>query len=160
MIARIILLLALVPATTSFAQTGASCPWFTAGSAAKVLGGDVTTVVRTTGNWEGSCLFTRASVSVKQEIDILVGKADTHPCPERSNKVIALGNEAVQCERMESPTQSEATIAGRIRDVYFVVSMVNVPAATREPSLNAKPPDRFGGSLLERTAEEVVGNLY
>ncbi|HUN85964.1 MAG TPA: hypothetical protein VMU48_16415 [Terracidiphilus sp.] len=158
--ARIFVLLWFVPAVTAWAQTQTSCPWFTAGSAAKVLGGDVTIMAHSTGNWEGSCLFTRKTDSSLQDIEILIGKVKSDPCPVGSPRVIALGNEAMQCQRMTAAAQPEITIAGRIKDVYFVISMVNPSPAPGESPAGARHPDSGGASLIEQVAEQVVGNLY
>lgn len=160
MIVRIALLLVIAPASAAFAQTTTACPWFTSGSAARVLGGEVTVTARATGNWEGSCHFSRTAPDAQQAIDIMVGKVNTHPCSGGGAKINSLGNDAVQCQRMTGQAQPEATIAGRIRDTYFVVSIVNVPEAGREPLAIARPSDPYGASMLEVVAEQVAGNLY
>ncbi len=146
------------PAQPQSGQSQTVCPWFTLGSAAWFLGGDVTVIARSSGNWEGSCRFVRTSGVAPATIEILIGKVNTHPCPEASTKVPALGNEAVQCV---GATDHADTIAGRARDAYFVVSVANVPsAADSEKAPNAHPGDRFNASLVEQVAEQVVGNLY
>jgi len=85
-------------------------------------------MVRASGNWEGSCRFTRQTGEAMEALEILVGKADTHSCPEGSPKLEAIGNEAVQCRRSIAPGQETDTIAGRVRNVYFVVALTNVAA--------------------------------
>jgi hypothetical protein len=51
-------------------------------------------------------------------------------------------------------------IAGRVRNVYFMVGIGNVPGATALPPAPARPSDPFSASILERITEQVVGNLY
>jgi len=163
MIARLILILILAPAAAAMAQAGAVCPWFTAGSAAKVLGGDVSLTAHLTaqpnGSWEGDCRFVRGSGASAPAIAILIGEVDTHPCPPASAKLKALGNEAMQCHQTIQGEQAD-TIAGRMRDLYFVVTMIDVPEATRDKPADARLASPYGASALERVAEQVVGNLY
>jgi hypothetical protein len=159
-VAPIVFLLILASASVAPAQSTVACPWLTSGSAAKALGGDVTMTAHASENGEGSCEFVRQVGPVMEKIDIEVGKSDTHPCPDGSTALSALGNQAVQCRRNPSPGQRADIIAGRVRDVYFVVTMVNVPGAAEEASADARPVDSYGASLLERIAEQVVGNLY
>lgn len=160
MIRSIALMLSIAFVPGAPAQTAPSCPWLTIGSAAKILGGDVTMTVRASGNWEGSCRFTRQTGEAMGALEILVGKADTHSCPEGSPKLKAIGNEAVQCRRSIAPGQETDTIAGRVRNVYFVVALTNVAGAILDQSGEARPADPYGASPLERLAEQVSGNLY
>ncbi|MGB6687116.1 MAG: hypothetical protein WBE76_04670 [Terracidiphilus sp.] len=160
MIARVALLLTIVPSATALAQTANRCPWFSSGSAAKILGGNISLVANADGNWDGSCHFIRSDEGKPASIDILIGKVDTHPCPQGSVKINALGNEALQCSHPTLGSQHVDVIAGRMRDVYFVVSMTDVPNATRQLPSDSHLSGPFGASLLERVAEQVVGNLY
>jgi hypothetical protein len=157
---RIALLLLLISAPAAFSQVPAVCPWFTTGSAAMELGGEVTMVAHASGNLDGSCRFEHHSGKVAQTIEILVSKKDSHPCPTGSKSLQALGNEAVLCTRTNSQGSESDTIAGRVRDAYFVVTMTNVPDAIREPSADARPSDPFEASPLEQVAEQVAGNLF
>ena len=157
---RIILLSILLSATSALGQSASNCPWFTSGSAEKILGGVVVTTVHLNAATDGSCRFSRKMGEVTQSIDVLVGKASTHPCPEGSPKVKALGNEAVQCTREVSAGQREDTIAGRIRDLYFVVTLTNVPGALKAGPSDPGITDAYDASPLERVAEQVVGNFY
>jgi len=153
-----ILSIAFIPG--AFAQTATSCPWLTTGSAAKILGGDVTPMVRTSGNWEGFCRFTRQTGEAVETLEILVGKSDTHSCPDGSLKLKAIGNEAVQCKRSIATDQEIYTIAGRVRNVYFAVTLTNVAGAILDRSAEVRPADPYSASPLERLAEQVSGNLY
>ena len=143
----------------ALAQSDGVCPWFTTGSAAKVLGGEVTLTAHVAGDWDGSCVFMRKTGATVQTIEILVGKTNTHPCPESSRHLRAVGNDAVQCRRAGGPDQSRDIIAGRVRDVFFVVSMI-AGSADSPNSPDAHWPDSNPASLLERVTEQVTGNLY
>ena len=153
-------LLIFSSALTAFSQTLAVCPWLTTGSAAVALGGDVTMEAQASGNWNGSCKFEHHSEKVTQTIEILLSKADSHPCPTGSTNLKALGNGAVQCAHTNPNGDESDTIAGRVRDAYFVVTMTNVAGAIREPSEHARSSDPFEASPLEQVAEQVVGNLF
>jgi hypothetical protein len=116
--------------------------------------------VRTSGNWEGSCRFTRRAREAMESLEISVGSADAHPCPEASRKLKAIGNEATECRRLIAPGQETDMIAGRVRKVYFIVSLTNVADAILDQSDEVRPADPYGASPLERLAEQVAGNLY
>ena len=91
---------------------------------------------------------------------ILVGKTDKHACLPKSTQLKALGNEAVQCRRADQQGHPWDVIAGRMRDVFFVVTTSNVPDALTIPGTEGRPADPYSASVLERIAEQVVGNLY
>lgn len=158
MIARIALVLIVAGCPAAMAQIPILCPWLSTGSAAAALGGDVRVTAHSENNWQGSCRFTRQTSGSTPAIDIQVSKENSHPCPGGSAKLRALGNEAVECS--SSHGEHAYTIAGRVRDAWFEVTMTGVPEATREPAANARPADPYGATALERIAEQVVGNLY
>jgi hypothetical protein len=145
----------LASAASLCAQAPAACQWLTSGTAARVLGGEAQLVAKADSNWLGSCTFTRQQGTVVRSLTITVGPTDAHPCPANSTPVKALGNQATQCESAHA-----ATIAGRIRDAYFVITVANVPGVTQTLYADAKPPDPYRASLLLIVAEQVVGNLY
>jgi hypothetical protein len=150
----------LVSATIAVAQQPATCPWFSSGSAQAVLGGPASFHFQTEENGQGLCEFTSQSGEGTKMLRILVGKTDKHACPPESTQLKALGNEAVQCRRPDAQGHSWDVIAGRMRDVFFVVSTSNVPEAATTPATDGRPQDPYNASLLERAAEQVVGNLY
>jgi hypothetical protein len=160
MIARIALVLIVAGCPAAMAQIPVLCPWLSTGSAATALGGDVRVTAHSENNWQGSCHFTRQTSGSTQAIDIQVTKENSHPCPGGSAKLRALGNEAVECFRSSSHGEPADTIAGRVRDAWFEVTMTGVPEATREPAAKARPADPYSATALERIAEQVVGNLY
>ena len=154
---RLILLLILsVVVQVTRAQTAANCPWLAPGSAAIALGGDVTVTALSENNWQGACHFERQTTGVRRTIDIRVSDANSHSCPTGSTELPALGNEAVQCSRAENGEHVD-TIAGRVRNAWFEVSITGVPYAARVLPSGGEPNR---ASLLERLAEQVAGNLF
>lgn len=141
------------------AQEPAVCPWFSLGSAETTLGGSVSIKLHVDSASQGTCEFTAQSDNAKS-LRIVIGKVDAHDCPVDAMKVKALGNEAVQCRRKGEHNQSIDIIAGRVRDVFFAVSISGVPDATTTPGTPAHPDDQFDAPLLERVAEQVAGNLF
>jgi hypothetical protein len=125
-----------------------------------MLGGEVSVTAHVEGNAAGSCSFRLKGGDGGASIEIVVGPRDTHPCPQDSQKLNALGNEAVQCRHDSSPSQRSDQIAGRIRKLFFVVTMTNIPDATKLEPSDPKLADAYAASPLERLAEQVVGNLY
>jgi hypothetical protein len=159
----IVLLLMIASWTAAMGQAAATCPWLASGTAARLLGGDVTVVARVEsrlGTFAGSCRFVRLSGEPSSSVEVLVGSTDTHVCPQGSVKLRALGNEAVQCRLANASAGQSDIVAGRIRDVYFVVTLTNVPGATTQEPADPRLADAYGASPLERVAEQVVGNLY
>jgi hypothetical protein len=157
---RSALFLVIVSCSVATAQKPALCPWLSTGSAETALGGDIKLTAQSESNWQGSCHFTRLTGGSSRSIDIQISKVKMHPCPDGSPKVEALGNEAVQCIRPGPSGGQMNTIAGRMRDAYFEITMTGVPDATREEPASARPVDPYSATLLERIAEQVVGNLY
>jgi hypothetical protein len=147
-------------AATAMGQAVTACPWLASGTAATLLGGEVTVTAHVEGTFAGSCRFARPVSESLASIEILVGPADSHACPQDKVKLKAIGNEAVQCRRLDSPTRQSDMIAGRIRNVYFVVTMNNIAGDTKMEPGDPKLADAYGASALERVTEQVVGNLY
>ena len=157
---RGILLFSVLSTCICGAQTPAVCPWFSTGSAASVLGGPVTLSAHIESNSQGMCRFAPASGDEKRFLEIAVGKEDSHACPPDSTKMIALGNEAAQCKSTSARGQPLNVIAGRVRNVHFVVRLGAVPNAATIPSETGHPADPYAATTLERVAEQVVGNLF
>jgi hypothetical protein len=147
-------------ASMAVAQAPMVCPWLATGSATTVLGGEVTVTAHSENNWDGACRFSRQIEGKTRAIEVQVSKANSRPCPEGSQKINALGNEAVQCRRVAAKSEETDIIAGRVRDVFFAVSAINMPEVARKTENPQSPSDPFGGSLLEKIAEQVAGNLF
>ena len=151
--------LLIVSATIATAQQPETCPWFSSGSAQAVLGGPVSFHFQTEQNGQSLCEFTSQSGEDTKMLRILVGKTDRHLCPPESTPLKALGNEAMQCRRADQQGHPWDVIAGRMRDIFFVVTTSNVPDALTTPKADGPPVDPYSASILERVAEQVVGNL-
>jgi len=160
MVRLAVVLVLLASAAAAQSQTTTVCPWVTTGTAERLMGGEVSTLVHADGNTAGSCRFSRQRGNTAASIEILVGPADAHLCPQESTSLKALGNEAVQCRISSSPSQVSDRIAGRIRKVFFVVTMTNIPDATQPEPADPHLADAYAASAIERLAEQVVGNLY
>ena len=157
---RIAWLVLIFSAAGCLAQSPQACPWLSTGSAIEALGGPVGVDSHVDNDRQGTCRFARGTGKEQQSIDVTVGKVDTHPCSAGSAMVIGLGNEAVECKVANSGGTTLEIIAGRVRDIYFLIAMKS--PGEREPS---SPPARYPGdrdnaSVLKRVAEQVVGNLY
>lgn len=150
---RVLLLFIAFSSGICAAQAPAVCPWFSTGSAETILGGTVSLALHVESNFAGNCRFTTTGAGEQAAIEITIGKTDVHACPSSSTRLAALGNEAVQC-KIATKEQMADLITGRVRDTYFVVSIIDLPDAA------ARPRDPFTASALERVAEQVVGNLY
>ena len=141
-------------------QLAPSCPWVAIGTAERLLGGNVILTGHVESPTSGSCRFERQSGDTTSAIEIVVGPVDTNPCPVGSQKLRSLGNEAVQCRRSGVSGHQTDIISGRIRKLYFAVSMTNIPDATRKEPDDPRLADAYAASQIERLAEQVVGNLY
>lgn len=153
---RIVWLILMLYAGTCFAQTTTVCPWFSIGSAATLLGGTVAQDLHIDSNGQGTCRFTRD----QQSIEIRIGKVETHACPGGSTRMIGLGNEAVQCKRTNAAGLEENAIAGRVRDIYFVIGFRDPQTSPAASPTSTQYVDTENVSVVARVAEQVVGNLY
>jgi hypothetical protein len=157
---RVALLMSVLSAGICTAQTPIACRWLSTGSAATALGGAVTLSAHVENDQQGMCRFSRESDGKIKVLEITIGKEDTHVCPVGSTKLSGLGNEALQCKNSKASGLRLDVIAGRIRNVYFAVTIGNVLDAATVPSATEPPLDPYGASVLERVTEQVVGNIY
>lgn len=156
MIARALLMLALAGPAAAPAQSSQVCPWLNAGTAAGILGAEVAVTAHADSNWSGSCRFV-TSTDPAASIQILVGNADTHPCGDSATPLTAIGNHAVLCSSQDASRRNVQTVAGRVRDVWFVVMLVT-PSPPVEPARS--PGEPTTQPAIELLAEQVSGNLY
>src|ERR1700722_5670733 len=160
MMVRLVMFSAILSAAAAMAQTTAVCPWLATGSAARYLGGDVTGTAHVEGDRLGSCRFVRNTGTPAQTLEVVVSKTDSQPCKEGGTKLPALGNEAVECRRPVAQGLQESMIAGRVRDVYFVITMNGPPGPPPDPHPVSQASELYRPSPLERASEQVVGNLF
>jgi hypothetical protein len=160
MIVPQVLFSAILSSTAAMAQPATVCPWLATGGAARYLGGEVTVTAHVEGDRLGSCRFVRTSGLPAQTIEVVVSKTESMPCKEGGLKLAALGNEAVECSRPIVQGLQESVIAGRVRDVYFVVTMNGAPGSPPNPHPVSQASELYRPSPLQRAAEQVAGNLF
>jgi hypothetical protein len=147
------------PKAASPAPASTGCPWITEGTAAAMLGGDVSVTVKITNPAEtnptgGSCLFTRQQGTAAYTLEVLVQKNPTPACPSGSEKLAGIGNEAARCKVQSTPNESVEMISTRVRDLYCTVTLTTPGSKDSAISLVDQK------SAIERAAEQVTGNLY
>ena len=138
---------------TSQAKPPVVCPWLTQGTAAKILGGDVTVTANVSDSGEGSCKFTREQGS-PDSLEILVSKATLAGCPADSIPLRAIGNEAVMCRRADRLGEGVQMISSRVRDQHFTVT---ITTRGHEKAAKAQDPQ---DEPIARIAEQVAGSLF
>jgi hypothetical protein len=132
------------------------CPWLTQGTAAALMGGDVTSNVHVSAR-EGSCEFLRSEGN-----DRLSGVSDTslhmkivisHIPPTEcvtGKRLTGIGQDAFLCIT-NAGGKYQQIIRGRVRATYFILTLTG-----KEVSEADKTPSK----ALEQAAEEVTGNLF
>jgi hypothetical protein len=155
MIVRTAFLLLLIAVPAALAQSPQTCPWLTRGTAAKILGYDVTYSAHSDSNGNGSCRFAAVS-DPSLTIEILVGKSDTHRCAEGAKPLPAIGNQAVLCSYRDANGHQAQTVSGRVRDAWFVITLTMPLASAETP---AEPGYLPIPSSIGFLAEQVTGNL-
>ena len=150
-----IILTILVPLTIPMiASASSQCPWLTPGSAAVILGGEVTSVVQGADQSAGSCHFTRRQNAATYQLGIYVAQQGLLACPPASEKLVGIGTGAVQCNVTHSSTDFTEQIDGQVRDVRFTAILatkgIKLTTAQRQSQSEA----------LRRAAEQIAGNLF
>lgn len=130
------------------AASHTGCPWLTAGSAAKILSGDVDVTVTGSNAEEGTCRFSRRDAAM-DSLEIVVGKNASPTCPPESLKLVGIGNEAARCK---VSGEMAKMLSGRVRDLHFTLIL-------RGGSNEVKSSDPQDDAL-EQLAEQVAGNLF
>ena len=147
-------LLVMASLASAVAEDSSMCPFMTRGSAAKLLGGEVTVAVDSTGDRDGSCRFTRQQGELTYTLAVVVHKTAINPCPQHSMALKAVGNEALLCRVEHSPTETIEKASGRVRDMFFTVDLT-----IRGPAKSAMPVDSQR-EAIDIATELVTGNLY
>jgi hypothetical protein len=129
------------------------CPWLTQGSAAAMLGGNVSAVIKLTPPEQGSCAFTLQQGATTYVLEVVVESAPRTTCPPASAKLPGIGNEAVACRIQRAPNELVDVVSSRVRTLYFTVSLT-IRGTTTAPTPLDKQRD-----IVERAAEQVAGNL-
>lgn len=139
------------------AHAEATCPWLTQGTAATLLGGDVTVAVQVTAG-AGKCEFvSNASGRSKESasggslrLRIEVNSSSPKKCAT-GEPLPGIGEDAVLCSMAVAGEQQDI-IRGRVRNTYFLLEL-------RTPETNAND-EALHRTALERIAEAVTGNLF
>jgi hypothetical protein len=139
--------------STAQPSTQTACPWLTEGSAARALGAGVTVSVHVSDAGEGSCMFSRTQEPVGS-LKIEVSKTVLSACGAGGTKLKGIGNEATRCRLSEPAAQDAEMISGRVRDLYFTITL-NVHGKRSSANSSNVQED-----TLELTAEQVAGNLF
>jgi len=150
---RFFLLLSFVLLSASTLHAEPVCPWLTQGSAAAMLGGDVTAVIKLTPPEQGSCAFSLQQGAATYSLEVVVESTPRSTCPSASPKLPGIGNEALSCRLQRSPNEAAEVISSRVRTLYFTVSL------TIQGTASPLIPLATQKDIVERSAEQVAGNL-
>src|SRR3984885_2424231 len=150
---RFFLLLSFVLLSASTLRAEPVCPWLTQGSAAAMLGGDVTAVIKLTPPEQGSCAFSLQQGGATYSLEVVVESTPRSTCPPASPKLRGIGNEAVSCRLQRSQNETSEVINSRVRTLYFTISLTI--KGTASPTI---PLDKQK-DIVERAAEQIAGNL-
>jgi hypothetical protein len=131
----------------------ATCPWLTAGTAARALGGAVSVSVNTTQSNGGVCRFLKVQDS-RDSLEVQVSEASLPACSGEHTKLVGIGNEADKCRLTGSHGETVEMVSSRVRDLHFNVTLTSFGqrVSVRSPDEPEVP--------LEQIAEQVAGNLY
>jgi hypothetical protein len=147
-----LLSIALISAPQLRAET--ACPWLTQGTAADLLGGDVSTSVQSAAPDAGSCRFSLRRGAAEYTLEITVANTPVATCPPASPKVTGVGSEAFSCATRKSPAETSDMISGRVRTTYFTVRLTG----KGPPDAYMTPEKRT--DVVEQVSEEVAGSLF
>ncbi len=150
---RFLFLLLFVLLSVSALQAEPVCPWLTQGSAAALLGGNVSAVIKLSPAGEGSCVFSLEQGGTTYSLEVIVGSTLRTTCPPASPKVPGMGNEAVSCRLQRSLNETVEVVSSRVRAVYFSTNLTI--QGTTKPGI----PLNQQRDIVERAAEQVAGNL-
>jgi hypothetical protein len=151
--ARCLVLFSLVLLTASVhAQT--SCPWLTQGTAATWLQGPVTVSTNLLSATEGTCTFSLQQDNASYTLKIIVAATNATRCPDGSQHLAGIGNDATLCAANPSRNQTTDTVSSRVRDRYLTVQLIIIGR-----SANPLAPVKRQ-AVVQQAAEEVAGNLF
>jgi hypothetical protein len=162
-ISAMLLISSAAAAQTQYGKPGASkgspqghshnCPWFTQGSAERILEGDVIATVTVSDSGEGSCRFSRQSGS-HDFLEIFVSRGALPICSAQAMQLKGIGNQAARCKAAGAHNESAEMVSGRVRELSFTVTLAS--RGQNNPVKSPAPQE----DALEQAAEQVAGNLY
>jgi hypothetical protein len=137
----------------SVASAHHGCAWLTEGSAASLLGGQVTPTASLSDNGEGSCKFIRRQEPF-DSLEVIVSKTALPTCPPDSTRLIGVGNPTSMCRILGAHGLTAELISGRVRDFYFTLTI--------DFSKRKTPPEstEIREDLMTQVADQVAGNLF
>src|SRR5579875_995071 len=100
----------------------AECPWLTRGTAAVVLGGDVSLAVNMRSEGTGSCLF-RNKQRLSEELAITVSRTPPPGCGKKRAMLTGIANWATLCSTSRWHHRHTETVSGQARNSYFIVAL-------------------------------------
>ena len=155
-VASLLCVFFIAQCSSSLAQSSPArpgCPWYTEGSAARALDGDVHVTVSLTDKSHGICTFLRLGPP-RSELNIFVGEKDLPSCPKGSVAVVGIGTSAHQCSVNTAQRGSQQMISGTVREKAFavVITTEGGPSGGISSSLTA--------DTLKQVAEAVAGSLF
>jgi hypothetical protein len=150
---RIMLMLSFVLLSVGNAHSQSACKWFTDGSAAALLGGPVTVSAKSLPSGEGSCTYSLQQVTTLYLLEISVANSAHGSCPQGSQKLAGIGNEAFVCRFDRLPHEIVEEVNSRVRNMYFTVSLT-----IRGTSTSVMSPGKRQ-DVVQQVAEQVAGNL-
>ena len=131
-------------------QAADVCPWFTQGSAARILGGEVVATIAANSTKEGSCKYSRDQAGKKDSMEIYVASRMPSPCPTGSESASGIGNEALACSVKSPPRGRLYQVDSRVRDVRFTVFV----------RVHDSESQKMYQQEVREAAEQVAGNLF
>ena len=132
----------------------ANCPWFTQGSAAVLLGGEVVSTINAGQTDFGTCHFSRKEGNATFSLDIMVQEKLPSACRNGSEKLVGIGTAASGCTVEHSSASLVEQVDGQVRDVRFVAIMSMRDVKLSEPQQEAQR------KLFHQAAEQIAGNLF
>jgi len=144
-------------AASAHAQSGAAarhgCAWLTDGSAAGLLGGEVTPTASLSDTGEGSCKFVRRQEPL-DSLEVTVSKTALPTCSPDSTNLKGVGNPTSMCKILGARGLTAELISGRVRDFYFTLTI--------DFSKRKTPPQttEIREDLMVQVADQVAGNLF
>jgi hypothetical protein len=130
-----------------------SCAWLTEGSAAGLLGGEVTPTASLSDAGEGSCKFIRRQEPF-DSLEVIVSKTALPTCPPDSTRLVGVGNPTSMCRILGARGLTAELISGRVRGFYFTLTIDFSRRKTPPQSTEVRE------DLMAQVADQVAGNLF
>ena len=150
MLRRCILVVLLLLSAAELADAQEACPWLTEGTAAALMGGDVSATMHVSGGM-GTCDFIldrKSGDAVR--MDIAVSHRSANECVQ-GERLPGVGQDAFAC-RTNTGGEHREVIRGRVRGMFFLLTLTTTDTRSIDEALWSK--------RLEQAAEAVAGSLF